>query len=90
MERRIEVACKNGTKHNPCGALCDENVGLCPECVVEVFGTTNPTNTRWTLRAMARAWYPRNYFAVVWAREIGEISLWRADREIERLVLGAR
>ena len=79
------MACKNGTKHNPCGALCDKDMGLCPECVVEVFGTSNPTNTRWMLRAMARVWYPRNYFAVVF----GEIPLWRADREIERLVLGA-
>jgi len=81
--------CKNGAKTNPCGALCDENVGLCPECVVEVYGTSNPVNTRWILRAMARAWYPLNCLAVVLARDLGEISIWRAEEEIERLVLGA-
>ena len=82
------MACKNGTKHNPCGALCDKDMGLCPECVVEVFGTSNPTNTRWMLRAMARGWFPTNYLAVMEARWMGEISFERADQEIECLVLG--
>jgi hypothetical protein len=38
---------------------------------------------------MARAWYPLNCLAVVLARDLGEISIWRAEEEIERLVLGA-